>query len=270
MERVGESRIYSFASYLYSYVDAVIQRVDEYATSAFHAIDAGFSDRPVLRDVEKELLPTLALEQKRQSDQQFWTGWFDSITYPSMNLSTRQSLHVVHMGGKEPHLFVKIPRRQIRYFPEPMKAKLLNIEDDKLDLYFAIYLQEEGNEEFSLSVPTWAPEDYNVHVGFYGGDGVRRGSRTTVPWHFIREYTKKEAEDLKVGLTDDVGAFTMGAFRSNCKGPCCGVGVYGLVLKSSGRGQVIQEILKTSDSLKDFVERAGANITEIFTFNNDY
>lgn len=266
MERVGESRIYSFASYLYSYVDALIQRVDEYATSFFHVVNTRMSDVPQLRDVEGGLFA----EDKRKRDEEAWTSWLDPITYPSINLSTRQSLNVVHKGGKEPHLFVKIPRRQIQYFPEPMKAKLLNIEDDKLDLFFAIYLQEEGIKEFHLSMPVWAPEDYNVHVGFYGGDGVCRGSRRTVPWHFIREYTKEAVEDLKVGLTADVGAFTMGAFRSDCQGPHRGVGIYGLVLKNMGRGEVIQKILRNSDSLKDFVERAGAGMTEIFTFNEDY
>jgi len=48
------------------------------------------------------------------------------------------------------------------------------------------------------------------------------------------------------------------------------VGVYGLVLKNAGRGEVIQKILESSDSLKEFVERAGASMTEIFTFNEDY
>ena len=266
MERVGASRVYSFASYLYSYVDALIQRVDEYAISVFHAVNTRMSDAPQLRDVEEGLFTV----DRRQRDREAWGTWLERITYPSINLSTKQSLNVVHMGGKEPHLFVKIPRRQIRYFPESMKAKLLNIEDDKLDLFFAIYLQEEGNKEFHLSVPVWAHEDYNVHVGFYGGDGVCRGSRRTVPWHFIREYTKEAAGDLKVGLTDDVGAFMMGAFRSDCQGPHRGVGVYGLVLKNAGRGEVIQKILESSDSLKEFVERAGASMTEIFTFNEDY
>jgi hypothetical protein len=266
MERVGESRIYSFASYLYSYIDALIQRVDEYATSVFHAIHERTADTPVLRDVEDGLF----VDARRDRDHESWERWLDPITYPSINLSTRQNLNVVHMGGREPHLFVKIPRRQIEYFPEPMKAKLLNIEDDKLDLFFAIYLQEEGNKEFRLSVPVWAHEDYNVHVGFYGGDGVCRGSRRTVPWHFVREYTKEAAGDLKVGLTDDVGAFMMGAFRSDCQGPHRGVGVYGLVLKNVGRGAVIQKFLKSSDSLKEFIERAGAGMTEIFTFNEDY
>lgn len=266
MERVGASRVYSFASYLYSYIDALIQRVDEYAISVFNAIDAGISDVPQLRDVEEGICTV----DRRERECESWGSWLAPIIYPSINLSTRQSLDVVHMGGREPHLFVKIPRRQICHFPEPMKAKLLNIEDDKLDLFFAIYLQEEGSKEFHLSVPTWAHEDYSVHVGFYGGDGVRRGSRRTVPWHFIREYNKEEARDLKVGLTDDVGAFMMGAFRSDCQGPHRGVGVYGLVLKNEGRGEVIQKILKSSDSLKDFVERAGANLAEIFTFNKDY
>jgi len=266
MERVGASRIYSFASYLYSYVDALIQRVDEYATSVFHAVDARISEAPRLRDVKEGLFTV----DRRERDREAWGTWSAPITYPSINLSTRQSINVVYMGGREPHLFVKIPRRQIRYFPEPMKAKLLNIEEDKLDLFFAIYLQEEGNKEFHLSVPQWAHEDYNVHVGFYGGDGVCRGSRRTVPWHFIREYTKEEAGDLKVGLTNDVGAFMMGAFCSDCQGPHRGVGVYGLVAKNEGRGAVIREILRSSESLKEFVERAGEGMTEIFTFNEDY
>lgn len=165
MERVGASRVYSFASYLYSYVDALIQRVDEYAISVFYAVNARMSNVPQLRDVEEGICTV----DRRERDRESWGGWLEPITYPSINLSTKQSLHVVHMGGKEPHLFVKIPRRQIQYFPEPMKAKLLNIEDDKLDLFFVIYLQEEGSQEFRLSVPIWSYEDYNVHVGFYGG-----------------------------------------------------------------------------------------------------
>jgi len=266
MERVGASHIYSFASYLYSSIDALIQRVDECTCSFFHALDARMSDTPELRDVEEGLLAG----KRRERDRKSWENWLAPITYPSINLSTKQSLNVVHMGGREPHLFVKIPRRQICHFPEPMKAKLLNIEDDKLDLFFAIYIHTVENKEFHLSVPLWADEDYNVHVGFYGGDGVCRGSRRTVPWHFIRGYPKEDAGDLKVGLTDDVGAFMMGAFRSDSKGPYRGVGVYGLVLKNVGRGELIQKILKSSDSLEDFVRRAGANLTEIFTFNESY
>jgi len=249
--------------------DGVCQRAGEVAAVVFNAINQTLEAEKHLEDPEVRI-EDIRLDRKDR-DRICWQAIYQKITYPSMNLSVRQSLKVIWMGGKEPHLFVKLPRRQLALFPDPMKVKLLNTEEDRLDIFFAIYFQEEGAKEFTLSIPELKEEgEDGVYVGFYGGSGVTRGSGETVPWHFIRKYTKLQARALNVGLTGDVGAFKIGAYSESCRGPDYGVAVYGLVLTNSGRGFTIRKFLEHSASLKEFTTKVGSELTEIFKFNEDY
>jgi len=249
--------------------DGVCQRTGELAAVVFNAINQRLEAEEHLKD--PEVLSADILCDRKERDWGCWQAIDQPITYPSMNLSTRQSLKVIWMGGREPHLFVKLPRRQLALFPDPMKVKLLNTEEDHLDIFFAIYFLSDEAKEFTLSIPELKEEgDDSVHVGFYGGSGVTRGSGQTVPWHFIRKYTKAQARALNVGLTGDVGAFKIGAFSKSCRGPDRGVAVYGLVLTNSGRGFTIRKLLEHTGSLKEFTTKVGSKLTEIFKFNEDY
>ena len=249
--------------------DRVCQRAGEVAAVVFNAINQTLEAEKHFEDPEIRVEDIC--RDRKARDRQCWKAIVGHINYPFMNLSTRPSLKVILMGEKKPHLFVKLPRRQLALFPDSMKVKLLNTEEDRLDIFFAIYFQEEGAKEFTLSIPELKEKgDDRVYVGFYGGSGVTRGSGETVPWHFIRKYTKSQARALKVGLTGDVGAFKIGAYSDNCRGPDYGVAVYGLVLTNSGRGFTIRKFLEHSESLQEFTTKVGSELTEIFKFNEDY
>ncbi|MCB1109743.1 MAG: hypothetical protein KDK64_02085 [Chlamydiia bacterium] len=271
MERLEGSRLGAIGQFLYSYIDSCLQRIDEYATVVFQTITARFEERVLLVDNEKKEGSKEVNEARLKYERQLWDeGMLSNISFPQMNFSLSPSVNVIQCERKEPEFYVKLPRGQITHFPRVMQERLLNVEEDRLDIFFAIYTLEEGKKELKLSVPEWAKEDYRVHVGFYGGDGVRRGSGKTVPWHFIREFPKEEAKDLTVRVTDDVGAFMMGAYRTDCQGPFRGVAVYGLVLGEEGRGKVIRDLLKAQMPLGEFIQNVGSEVTEIFTFNDQY
>ena len=271
MERLGSSRLGAIGQFLYSYVDSCLQRIDEVAAGVFQAITAQFEGQPRLVDNEKKEGYQEVNQERFKTEKQRWEeGMRSSLSFPQMNLSLNSSVNVIQCETGEPKFYVKLPRGQITHFPDLMQKRLLNIEEDKLDIFFAIYTLEGGVKELKLSVPEWAEIDYPVHVGFYGGDGVRRGSGKTVPWHFIRELSKGETRDLTVRVTDDVGAFMMGAYRADCEGPFRGVAVYGLILGEEGRGNVIRDLLGSSVTLGKFVQNVGSEVTEIFTFNDQY
>ena len=264
MERVGTSRLQSIGNYFYSCFDAVAQRINEHATAFF----SSFEDAPLLVDVEKTPDRAFLEHSRLERDLNLW-DLEKKIVPPFFNLSTRKSLEVSWVDDREPKLFVKLPRRQLHVFPVAMKRNLLNIEEDRLDVFFAIYVLDGGKKDFNLSFPQWKN---GCSLGFYGGTGVARGPGKTVPWHFIREYSERDVrEGLTARLTGDIGAFKMGAFAQNCKGPSRGTAVYGLVLSDEGRGKAVRELLNHSYSIQEFVDRVGSDeLTQIFTFNDNY
>ncbi|MCB1107106.1 MAG: hypothetical protein KDK76_03315 [Chlamydiia bacterium] len=281
MERIGRETSYS--QIFYSCVETLVQRVDEYACLSFQWINDSFNPPPSYQDVERyedqQEMKNLRLEEMKNlrlvRDLASWESIKNPIKWVMNLTSGPDNRPVIQLGGRNPFFVVRLPRRQHIHLPEPIKNKLLNIPDDSLDIFFAIYDKpNDGSDEFNLTLPQLNERGNEVSVGFYGGTGIERGRLETVPWHFIRRYSMDGGDHFKARLTGEVGAFTMGAYASDCRGPYRGIALYGLVLSQEGRGTVLREALRQSfnekKSLETFVQFAGDDLPQIFTFNNDY
>lgn len=264
--RIDGSSFRSVGQFIYDIGEGVMQRVDEYAYCFFSYLLSKLDNNgPVLRDNGKEsvqISQDRGRLEKEKWDQEIQRG----IQLPQMNLSLSEGINVMSGDGKEPPFYVKLPRSQVMLFPPALHRHLLNIEEDRLNIYFAVYFLEDHKKELALSVPKLIGKEESIWVGFYGGDGVSRGSGNTVPWYYQRMYLRSEIKDFTLTVTEDVGAFQMGSYLADCKGPYEGVALFGLVFRNQG----IRDLLHDHLTLQELVNTIGGGLTEIFTYNDSY
>lgn len=243
-----------------SWFHSFSHRIDEYLYKFF--VTALSSER-TLRDPEKEL----GSLKKDIEMANFGEQMVKNIELPFTNLALSQAFYIPLGNTKEPYFCAKLPRPQVAFFPRVLQNNLLHIEDDKLHIYFAVYVLQKEESVLTLSIPLVENQKTPIQVAFYGGEGVGRG---TVPWDYHRSYTSEEIQALSMSIKSDVATFKLGAFLENCQGPATGIGVYGLVLRPSGQGKAWAELIQRKPTLQTFVETLGGELTQIFTYQQSY
>lgn len=186
------------------------------------------------------------------------------------------------------YLSVILPRRQIFSFPKPLRTHLLQFSESNLELQFVVFKKPQGATNFNLifhhlffsKYPRLGRVEKKISVGLFDGKGVTGGTGRSVPWHKIQQedlivHTDGESyfhspNNLRVQLEKKIGSFYLGASDT-----MKAFGVIGIVLDLDDEGVdnpalKVEQTIRESQSLQQFIDKSAPEIQKIFTFNSDY
>jgi len=195
-----------------------------------------------------------------------------------------------------PFLSVVLPRRQIVHFPRPLQEHLLRFTEEQLELQFVIFKKPiEKDPNFSLIFHHLFFSDYpkisevrkEISVGLFGAEGIKIGTKRTVPWESIQKdaiivHTDGQSyshspDNFRVQMDGKVGTFYVGASFVHCEDDKHNkaYGVMGVVLDLDDQSfdnpaLRLEQRLQESKTLKDFIDGSEGEISKLFSFNEDY